>query len=125
MTPNQSKIFPAFFQGSRPASRGRGARFFVALGACLSASQALAGPPPGQLLASQCFQCHGTNGRAVSGFESISGKPASDMYKQLLEMSQRPPETIMDLQAAAYTPEQLKAIAAYLATLPASPQGDE
>ncbi|MEQ1853678.1 MAG: c-type cytochrome [Chthoniobacteraceae bacterium] len=79
-----------------------------------------AAPPPGQLLAAQCAQCHGTNGVAVSGFESIAGKKADDLYKGLLEMSQRRPENIMDLQARAYTPAQLRLIANYLASLPAA-----
>ena len=79
-----------------------------------------AAPPPGQLLAAQCFQCHGTNGQAVAGFESVSGKRANDMYNDLLEMSRRRPEGIMDLQIRAYTPAQLRLISNYLATLPAS-----
>lgn len=88
--------------------------FLVAL------ASAEAAPPAGQLLASMCSQCHGTNGQAVSGFESISGKGATEMYKTLLEMSKRKPENIMDLQARAFTPDQLRLIANYLATLPAS-----
>lgn len=77
-----------------------------------------AAPPPGQLLASQCYQCHGTNGRAVAGFESIVGESAKSMYEKLLEMSRRRPENIMDLQARAFTPAQLRLIAQYLSTLP-------
>lgn len=92
----------------------------VLLGCALAQADAEAAPPAGQLLASQCFQCHGTNGRAVSGFESITGKSARDMYKTLLEMSQRPPEGIMDVQARAYTKAQLQLIASYLASLPAA-----
>ena len=88
--------------------------------ALAQAVAASAAPPPGQLLASQCFQCHGTNGRAVSGFESITGKSADEMYKNLLEMNQRPPEGIMDVQTRAFTPAQLRLIANYLATLPAA-----
>jgi hypothetical protein len=41
------------------------------------------------------------------------------MYESLLEWSTRRPESIMDLQARAYTPTQLRLIAEYLATLPA------
>ena len=93
----------------------------LALGWALAqADTATAAPPAGQLLASQCFQCHGTNGRAVSGFESITGKSADEMYKKLLEMNQRPPEGIMDVQTRAFTPAQLRLIANYLATLPAA-----
>lgn len=76
-------------------------------------------PPPGRLLAAQCAQCHGTDGRG--GFEAIAGKPASDLYNDLREMKQRPPETIMDRQARGYTDAQLRAIAEYLATLPGRP----
>ena len=94
-------------------------REFAIAAAVLASLSTQAAPPPGQLLASQCFQCHGTNGRAVGGFESINGKSADDMYKKLLEMSSRRPEGIMDVQARAYTPIQLKLIATYLASLPA------
>ena len=87
-------------------------------GAAVIAASRDAGPPPGQLLASQCFQCHGTDGRAVGGFESVAGKSAESMYKTLLEMSRRRPENIMDLQARAFTPDQLRLIAEYLSTLP-------
>jgi cytochrome subunit of sulfide dehydrogenase len=83
--------------------------------------EAAAAPPPGQLLASMCAQCHGTNGQAVSGIASISGKNSDDMYKKLLERSQRRAENIMDLQARAFTPAQLRQIANYLATQPAGP----
>ncbi len=90
----------------------------VFIAAALSSVALQAAPPPGQLLASQCFQCHGTNGQAVGGFESINGKSANDMYKKLLEMSTRRPEGIMDVQARAYSPTQLQLIATYLASLP-------
>lgn len=76
-------------------------------------------PPAGRLLAAQCAQCHGTNGRG--GFEDIAGKPASDLYGDLREMKQRPPETIMDRQARGYTDAQLRAIADYLSSLPGRP----
>lgn len=89
----------------------------LALLSMLVSPRGQAAPPPGRLLASQCFQCHGTQGQAVSGFESITGKSANEMYKELLEMSQRRPENIMDYQARAYTPAQLRLIAAYLSTL--------
>ncbi len=98
-------------------------RLALALGVAFATCGLMAAPPPGQLLSSMCAQCHGTNGQAVAGFESISGKNATDMYKTLLEMSQRRPESIMDLQARAYTPEQMRLIANYLAALP--PSGSE
>lgn len=85
----------------------------------LSPLAAHAEPPPGRLLAAQCAQCHGTDGRG--GFEDIAGKSASDLYNDLREMKQRPPETIMDRQARGYTDAQLRAIADYLSTLPGRP----
>lgn len=87
-------------------------------------STAFAAPPPGQLLAAQCAQCHGTNGQAVSGFESIRGKTAGEMFKTLLEMKTRPVETIMDRQARGYTDAQLRLIAEYLAKLPPPRSGE-
>ncbi len=87
--------------------------------ACLSiallaaASQpALSAPAAGQLLASQCAQCHGTNG-AGPGFDSIAGK--DDLYHELLEMKYRSRiEGIMDRQARGYTDYQLRLISDYL-----------
>jgi cytochrome c553 len=92
-----------------------------ALAFAAAAPEAAAAPPPGQLLASMCAQCHGTNGQAVSGISSISGKNSDEMYKTLLERSQRRAENIMDLQARAFTPAQLRQIANYLATQLAGP----
>jgi cytochrome c553 len=40
------------------------------------------------------------------------------MFDELREMSRRRPEGIMDLQAGAYTEDQLRQISDYLATLP-------
>lgn len=74
---------------------------------------------PGRLLASQCAQCHGTNG-AGPGFEEIAGK---DIFNDLLDMKYRPVEGIMDRQARGYTDEQLRLIADYLSTLPGN--GDD
>jgi len=108
---NSRTLFP--FSGSL-------LRLVLLAGAAFVASSLPAAPPPGQLLASMCYQCHGSNGQAVSGFESITGKSATEMYKSLLEMSQRRPENIMDLQARAFTPEQLRQLSNYLATLPST-----
>lgn len=98
----------------------------VAAVTAVIASSVQAAPPPGQLLASMCFQCHGTNGQAVGGFESIAGKSAREIYNELFEMSKRPkPEGIMDLQARAYTPGQILLIANYLATMPKGANSDD
>jgi len=63
----------------------------------------------GRLLASNCYQCHGTLGRG--GFEEIRGESA----KELLEYQRKPASgDIMAAHAQGYTPEQLRKIAAYL-----------
>jgi cytochrome subunit of sulfide dehydrogenase len=80
-------------------------------------SSASAAPPSGRLLASQCSQCHGTNGHAISGFPQLAGRSASATYKKLILMKYRiTPTSIMDLQARNYTDMQLQLIANYYAT---------
>lgn len=74
-----------------------------------NALSAQAASPAGRLLASNCYQCHGTNG--TGGFEEIRGKSA----EELLEFLAKPaPSNIMAAHAQGYTPAQLSQIAAYL-----------
>ncbi len=40
--------------------------------AVAGAQQTGATPPPGRLLASNCFQCHGTDGRGDGTFERLA-----------------------------------------------------
>ena len=63
----------------------------------------------GRLLASNCFQCHGTEG--TGGFEEIRGKSANE----LIEFQSKPAgKDIMAAHAQGYTPDQLRKIATYL-----------
>jgi cytochrome c553 len=88
------------------------------LGASLVATTAgaqTAAPPAGRLLASNCFQCHGTNG-AGSTFDSIAGKSVDEIYKKLREMqTESPGNNIMKAHARGYTDEQMRQISLYLA----------
>lgn len=86
-------------------------------GIALLIAAASAQAEPGRLLASQCAQCHGTNG-AGPGFDEIAGKSARELYNELREMKYRPIEGIMDRQARGYTDAQLDLISNYLSTLP-------
>lgn len=71
---------------------------------------------PGQLLASNCFQCHGTNGR---GMESLAGESAREILEELDEMRREPAgKDIMNVHAQGYTPEQLGQIADYFSKQP-------
>ncbi|MDI6748699.1 MAG: c-type cytochrome [Pseudomonadota bacterium] len=74
-----------------------------------------AAPPAGRLLASNCFQCHGTNGSG--GVEKIAGKSASEIVKELKEMQQKSPPKMMDMHARGYTDAEINQLANYLATL--------
>ncbi|AFK01976.1 cytochrome c class I [Emticicia oligotrophica DSM 17448] len=63
---------------------------------------------PGQLLASNCFQCHGTNG---TGLEHLAGKSANEIVNELREMSAKNPRAeIMNVHAKAYTTDEMKLI---------------
>ncbi len=63
----------------------------------------------GRLLASNCFQCHGTNG--TGGFDSIRGGEAEEIKEFLTKAANR---DIMAAHAQGYTPAQLQKVIAYL-----------
>jgi mono/diheme cytochrome c family protein len=63
----------------------------------------------GRLLASNCFQCHGTMGNG--GFEQIRGKSANELIEFQGKTASR---DIMAAHAQGYTTDQLRKIAAYL-----------
>jgi len=68
---------------------------------------------PGRVLASNCFQCHGTNGYA--GELKIGEQSASSIIGDMNEMkSKNPGANIMNVHARAYTPEEIKIIANYI-----------
>ena len=63
----------------------------------------------GRLLASNCFQCHGTGG--VGGFDRIRGGDAGEIREYLTRSAN---SSIMAAHAQGYTTAQLNAIIAYL-----------
>jgi len=68
---------------------------------------------PGRLLASNCFQCHGTNGYA--GELKIGEQSASSIISDINEMKTKDPRSnIMNVHARAYTSEEIKLIADYI-----------
>ena len=88
-----------------------------ALALLMATAAAHGAPPAGRLLASQCAQCHGTNGQAVSGMDKLAGESEGEIYKELIEMKARiKPDEIMHRQAAGYTDAQIRLIARYFAT---------
>ncbi|MBK6983039.1 MAG: c-type cytochrome [Betaproteobacteria bacterium] len=90
------------------------------LGAATAAAQQ---PDPsahsGRLLASNCFQCHGTDGRGDGSFERLAGKSAKDIYGDLREMkAENKRGEIMTIHALGYSDAQLRAIADYFSKQP-------
>ena len=68
--------------------------------------------------AASCANCHGTDGRAQPGMESLAGANKDDMVRKMLDFkADRRPATIMHQLAKGYTDEQIVAIAGYFAAL--------
>ncbi len=79
------------------------------------AAQAQVGAP-GRLLASNCFQCHGTNGKGP-GFDRLAGQSANSIYSDLKEFqSGKEGNGIMARHALGYTDAQLRELSNWLAT---------
>ena len=82
---------------------------------------AVSGPPAsiltGRLLASNCFQCHGTNGSG--GFEKLVGESQKEIYEKLREFGTGKEEAsgIMAAHAMGFTDAQMQQIASYLSSL--------
>ena len=73
-------------------------------------------PPPGRLLASNCFQCHGTNGKGP-GFDDIAGESPNEIYQKLAEMrAGREGAGLMVKHAMGYTDAQLRQLSQWLST---------
>ncbi len=72
--------------------------------------------PAGRLLASNCFQCHGTNGKGP-GFDKLAGTSASELYKEMKEFqSGKEGDNIMARHVMGYSDAQLQALAQWLST---------
>ena len=86
------------------------------LAASLAPALAQTSVPAGRLLASNCFQCHGTNGKGP-GFDTLAGKSAKEIYSELIEFrAGKEGPGIMAKHTLGYTDAQLKLIANYLST---------
>lgn len=73
----------------------------------------------GRLLAAQCAQCHGTDGRARGDIDSLAGEDAMELYLEMMEMrSDDDDDEIMHFQARGYSEQQIRLIALYFASLP-------
>jgi cytochrome subunit of sulfide dehydrogenase len=85
----------------------------LVLGLSSASAQAQVGQA-GRLLASNCFQCHGTNGRGP-GFETLAGKSSKSIVEELQEMrAGKEGAGIMPRHAMGYTDAQLQQLATWL-----------
>jgi sulfide dehydrogenase cytochrome subunit len=82
-----------------------------------SASQAqTVDPLQARSWAASCANCHGTNGQAQPGMESLAGASEQDIVKKMQDFKAgRKPATLMHQLAKGYSDEQIQAIAAYFA----------
>lgn len=82
-----------------------------------SASQAqTVDPLQARSWAAGCANCHGTNGQAQPGMESLAGASQQDIVKKMQDFKAgRKPATLMHQLAKGYSDEQIQAIAAYFA----------
>ncbi|HMT91965.1 c-type cytochrome [uncultured Thiothrix sp.] len=74
-------------------------------------------PDGARLLASQCFQCHGTNGKSTTGIDSLAGESQNEIISEMREMKAKTKVDLMHYQAKAYTDAQIQLIAAYFASV--------
>ena len=86
--------------------------------ASVASAQTAAAPDPLTIRswAAGCANCHGTNGRAEPGNESLAGANKDEMVKKMLDFKAgRKPATIMHQLAKGYSDAQIVAIAGYFA----------
>lgn len=71
----------------------------------------------GRLLASNCFQCHGTNGSG--GFDKLAGESMSEIYGELKEFAggKEDPNSVMAGHATGFSDAQMKLIATYFSSI--------
>jgi cytochrome c553 len=73
-------------------------------------------PNLGRNLAATCANCHGTNGVAQGGMESLAGVARDDLVRKLQDYKTgRRPGTIMPQLAKGYTDQQIEALGGWFA----------
>lgn len=74
----------------------------------------------GRLLASNCFQCHNTQG--VGGFDRLTAVNQMSTFAEMMEQRFKSKNKEMVVHAKGYTKEQLWDLAGYLASIQVTPQ---
>lgn len=81
----------------------------------LTALPALA-EPTAQMLADTCAMCHGTDGGSAGVLDSLQGRSARELEREMLEFKHAGKGRIMAPIARAYSDDQIRQIAEYLAS---------
>ena len=69
-------------------------------------------------MAASCSACHGTNGVALPGMDTLAGQKKEDLLKKMQDFkSGKKPATLMHQLAAGYSDVQIEQLAAYFAAL--------
>jgi sulfide dehydrogenase cytochrome subunit len=69
-------------------------------------------------MAATCANCHGTEGIAQPGMDSLAGQPRDVLLQKMLDYkSGKRPATVMHQLAKGYSDEQLEQLAGYFAAL--------
>ena len=69
-------------------------------------------------MAASCANCHGTQGIAELGNESLAGVNRDELLKKMLDFKTgKKPATIMHQLSKGYSDEQLAALASYFSAL--------
>ena len=69
-------------------------------------------------MAASCAGCHGTQGIAQQGMESLAGQPKEDLLKKMLDFkSGKKPATLMHQLSKGFSDLQLEQLASYFAAL--------
>lgn len=83
---------------------------------CMQAGAAT--PNQVRALAASCANCHGTQGVAQPGMESLAGVAKDDLLKKMTDFKTgKKPATIMHQLSKGYTDDELQELASYFSAL--------
>lgn len=67
-------------------------------------------------MAASCSACHGTNGVALPGMDSLAGQKKEDLLKKMQDFkSDKKPATLMHQLSKGYSDAQIEQLASYFA----------
>lgn len=86
--------------------------------ATASAGAAAADPLQVRGMAASCSNCHGTQGVAQDGMDSLAGQKKEDLLKKMMDFKTgKKPATVMHQLSKGYSDEQIDQLASYFAAL--------